>query len=235
MASEAKPLFPAGVRAVVLDAVGTLIVPEPPAPRVYAAVGGRYGSRLAPEVIAQRFAAAFRWQEAVDRAAGFRTSEPRELERWRYIVATVLDDVSDPEACFRELFEHFSRPDAWRCDPDAEAVLRELAGRGYTLAMASNYDRRLRRVAAGKPELQLLRHLVISSEVGWRKPAAGFFEALCRSLGHPADQILHVGDDPANDYEGAHAAGLHALLFDPNGEAPTGVDRIRHLREFLKG
>src|SRR5262245_26831348 len=34
----------AGVRAVVFDAVGTLITPDPPAPAVYSAVGRRHGS-----------------------------------------------------------------------------------------------------------------------------------------------------------------------------------------------
>jgi putative hydrolase of the HAD superfamily len=99
--------------------------------------------------------------------------------------------------------------------------------------MASNYDGRLRRVVAGRPELRPLGHLVISSEVSWRKPAPALFAALCRSLGQAADQVLHVGDDQANDYDGARAAGLHALLLDPDGEAPAGVARVGQLRELL--
>ena len=160
-----------------------------------------------------------------------RTSEPRELERWRQIVAEVLSDVTDPNACFAELFAHFGRSKAWRCEPDAESTMKELANRGYLLGLASNYDRRLRTVAADL--LPMLSHLVISSEVGWRKPAPEFFAALCGSVGLPPDQVLYVGDDLANDYEGARAAGLAVLLFDPAGKSDAGVCRITRLGELL--
>ena len=72
-------------------------------------------------------------------------------DRWRDIVASVLDDVTDPEGCFEELYRHFARPEAWTCDPQAAPVLEQLAARGLVLGLASNYDHRLRPVAAGKP------------------------------------------------------------------------------------
>src|SRR5262249_5289944 len=198
-------MIPKGVRAVFFDAVGTVIFPEPPAAEVYAAVGRRHGSRLPPGLIGDRFRAAFRREEQFDLDNGLRTDEERERRRWRHIVAAVLDDVADGEACFRELFEHFSRPGAWACAPDAAATWAGLAGRGYRLGMASNYDRRLRAVAAGLPELRPLGALVISSEVGWRKPAPQFFDALVRQAGVSAGEILFVGDDPINDDGGARA------------------------------
>src|SRR5258707_6538414 len=79
------------IRAVVFDAVGTVIHPNPPAPVVYAEVGRRFGSRLAVPVITRRFRDAFQEEEALDVRLGFRTSEQRERERWRRIVARVLD------------------------------------------------------------------------------------------------------------------------------------------------
>ena len=83
----------------------------------------------------------------------------------------------------------------------------------------------MRGVAAGLPELRPLRHLVISSEVGWRKPAPGFFAALCARVGLPAGEVLLVGDDRVNDYDGATAAGLRAVLVGDGG--------IGSLRELL--
>src|SRR5262249_40681717 len=155
-----------------------------------------------------------------DRRNGWRTDEEREVRRWRQVVGRVLDDVHDPEGCFRELFRHFARPDAWRCDPDAAAVLPELAARGLVLGLASHYDERLRSVLAGKPELRRLQHVVISAEVGWRKPAAEFFAVVCAAAGMTPEQIVLVGDDLGNDYDGARAAGLRAVLFDPRGRHP---------------
>jgi putative hydrolase of the HAD superfamily len=229
-----KRMFAPGVRAAFFDAVGTLIHPDPPAAVVYATVGRRYGSRLLPAAVAGRFATAFERQEALDRRCGLRTNEAREAQRWREIVAEVLDDVADGEKCFRELYEHFARPDAWSCDPDAATTLAELARRGYVLGMASNYDHRLRRVVAGRPELRPLQHLVISSEVGWRKPAAQFYSSLCQAVGLAPEQTLYVGDDRAVDYDGARAAGLQAVLLDRTQQEQPPVRRVTRLSELLR-
>jgi putative hydrolase of the HAD superfamily len=219
-----------GAGAVVFDAVGTLIHPDPPAPAVYAEVGRKFGSRLPPAVIAARFGEAFRREEVRDLATGLRTSEARERERWRRIVAAVLDDVADPQACFEQLFDHFSRPAAWRCEDEVAATLSRLGALGFELGLGSNYDRRLRRVAGGLPALGAIRHLVISSEVGWRKPSPRFFHSLCREVGRGAEDVWYVGDDRANDYDGARAAGLKAVLFDPaRKEASAEVTRIDRL------
>src|SRR5206468_1905436 len=123
-------------------------------PLVYSQVGKRRGSRHDPDTIKTRFLRAFKQEEQTDRCFGWRTSEAREIERWRHIVANVLDDVSNPEDCFETLFEHFSRPKAWRCEPDTGKVLTELAQRGFVLGIASNYDSRLHKVMAGNPELR---------------------------------------------------------------------------------
>jgi putative hydrolase of the HAD superfamily len=220
------------VRAVFFDAVGTVIHPEPPAGAVYAEVGLRHGSRLCPATIRARFAAAFRGEEERDRSAGLRTDEAREVLRWRNIVAAVLDDVGDPDACFAELWTHFTRPTSWRCDPDAAALMRRLDATGRRLGLASNFDARLRSVVAGLPELAGIDRLTISSEVGWRKPAPEFFAAVCRSVGAAPDQVLLVGDDRGNDYDGATAAGLRAVLFDPAGRQLDVAARVSRLDEL---
>ena len=132
-----------GIRAIVLDAVGTLIHPHPPAPEVYAQVGKRWGSRHDVDAIKSRFLQAFEHEELTDRKLGWRTSEAREIERWRHIIAKVLDDVLNSEACFHTLFDHFSRPAAdltgrhasrvdWRCASPADPA-RLCLGNGFEL------------------------------------------------------------------------------------------------------
>jgi putative hydrolase of the HAD superfamily len=201
---------------------------------VYAATCQRFGSRLTAAEIAPRFRAAFRRQEDLDRAAGWRTDELREVARWRAIVREVLADVADPEECFQELFAYFARPDAWHCNEEAAVVLQQLAERGLTLGLASNFDERLRGIVAGLPALRPVQHLVISSEVGWRKPAAAFYREVCRRSGLEPEQILLVGDDRINDYEGARSAGLQAVLLDPAGKSATRQEnRITRLGDLL--
>jgi putative hydrolase of the HAD superfamily len=226
-----QPLL-SGCRAVLFDAVGTLIHPEPAAGLVYATAGRHFGSQHAPEEIAARFRVAFHRQEELDRAAGLRTDEARERRRWQAIVAEVLDDVADPEACFRYLYVYFARSEAWRVEEGAAWVLQRLAGQGIEVGIASNFDLRLRAVVAGLPALKLVRHLIISSEVGWRKPAAGFFAAIQHRLNYAPHEMLLVGDDRVNDCDGARAAGLPAVLFDPGGRSAF-TPSIRTLDKLL--
>src|SRR5262249_58881218 len=114
----------------------------------------------------------------------------------------------------------------------AGAVLEELRRRGLVVGVASNFDSRLRRVAAGLPELAPVDRFVISSEVGWRKPARQFFDAVVREAGCAPGEVLLVGDDTTNDYEGASAAGLRALLLDPTGEpTPTSIRSLAEVTE----
>jgi len=220
---------------VYFDAGGTLLVPHPGVGEVYAAVGGRFGSRLDADELTRRFRAAFRRQEALDAETGWRTDDARELARWRAIVAETLDDVSDPEACFTALYLYFGRPDAWACPPETADVLRELAARGYGLGVASNFDDRLYAVVAGKPELRPIRCVQISAAAGWGKPAAGFFDAAARTAQTPPERILFVGDDLRNDYDGARAAGFAAVLLDVHGSpARADVPRVGGLAELLR-
>jgi putative hydrolase of the HAD superfamily len=226
--------IPSQVRAIFFDAVGTLIHPEPSPGAAYAQIGQRFGSRLDPAEIRQRFPRAFQQQEDEDARTGYRTDEARELQRWQRIVTAVLDDVSDRDGCFAALYEHFARPQAWRVEAGAARVVSTLLQSGYVVGMASNFDHRLRDVIAGLPELAGVQPLVISSEIGWKKPAVGFFEALVQQMRLPAEQILIIGDDADNDLAGARAAGMPALLFDPAGLYADRVpDRLTSLEELL--
>ncbi len=218
------------IQAIVYDAVGTLMHVQPAA--IYAEVGRRFGSKLDADEVRRRFHVAFVHQDRLDAQAGWRTSEARERQRWREIVAQVLDDVADPDSCFTTLFEAFGQSEAWRCDADASDLLAAMHRRGIRQALASNFDRRLRAVIEPMPIAPFLDPLVISSEVGWRKPAAEFFTLLAQSLQLPSEAILFVGDDRGNDFDGARASGMRALLLDPRGKHRDVADRIECLAEL---
>ena len=226
------PAFPLPP-VIFFDAVGTLLHPEPAAPEVYASIGRRFGTRLDGTTIAARFRVAFRRQEEADYADGLHTDEKREFERWRAIVAEVLDDVSDGEACFQELYAHFARPDAWYCLPEIAEVMQTLTARGHVLGIASNFDHRLRGLVENLPTLRSIHHIVVSSEIGWRKPASAFFAEIARRTDAPVERILYVGDDPINDYEGAQTAGIRAVLLDASSRLSSlGENHIRSLKEL---
>lgn len=222
------------VRAVIFDAVGTLIHPTPSVATVYTEFAARHGAVIAPDTIRTRFPAAFRKQEAIDREADWVTSEVREKQRWRQIVTETLHEVRDAEACFRELYEHYAHPESWVVADDAPAVLETLHERGYLIGLASNLDKRLQKVIDGFPALaRLLETVIISSVVGYRKPSAHFFDVVRERLGNPPPHtIAFVGDDFDNDFIGASTAGFHAILLDETLRYPEVTNRITRLKEL---
>jgi putative hydrolase of the HAD superfamily len=226
------PLLSANVRAVFFDAVGTVLHPDPGAPIIYAEAAARFGLPADPAAILARFRDAFLHQERIDERADWVTSEAREIERWQAIVAETLPGA--PPECFELLYQHFAHPDAWQTPPGAAEVFEHLRERGLLLGLASNYDSRLESVLVGHPELARLReHIVISSQIGVRKPGSGFFHQLIESTSCRPEEIVLVGDDIGNDYEGARAAGLKAILLDPKARHPGIAPRITSLRKLI--
>ncbi len=223
------------VRAVFFDVVGTLLLPDPPAPVVYAEVAARQGLILTPAEVRSRFLAAYHAEEEIDRAAGWITSEARERERWRRIVGVTLAGVADPEACYRFLFDHYAKPLAWKLAPDAAETLCTLEGRGLLLGIGSNYDERLWPVLAGFPALNFAHpRVLISAEVGVRKPGAAFFHRAAESAACECAEVLFIGDDLANDYQGATGAAMPALLLDPAGRHAEVPHRIVSLADVIR-
>lgn len=227
-------MLSAGIRAVFFDAVGTLIVPDPPVAQAYAEAGRRHGCELPGDLVLQRFRQAFRDEARKDAILGGATSEERERQRWRAIVGNVFEHCSSVELIFTDLYDHFARPSAWRLTEGTGETLAELSRPGLTLGLASNFDHRQNAIANDLPELSQIKHRVISSEIGWLKPSPRFFEAVIVAASCPAAEIVFVGDDRINDYTGANAAGLQAVLFDPRPDEIPGVVRIRRLTDLLR-
>jgi putative hydrolase of the HAD superfamily len=217
------------VSCIAFDAVGTLIYPDPPVAEVYARVGREHGSLFPVDEVRGRFREAFRAE--CDGATS--TNEEEERQRWRRIVQRVFA-LEKPEPCFEELFAHFGRAESWRCFPDVAETLRRLSERGYDLALASNFDRRLHAICDGHRELGRFSARVISSEVGMFKPHAGFFEALCEQTGRQKHEVLMVGDDWTNDISGPLAIGMPAVFLDRSQTATlTRKDNVPVISSLL--
>ena len=212
------------IEGIVLDAVGTLIEPEPSVAQTYASAALRQGLVVEVAEVKRRFGQHFRNDEVDEQLGPMVTDEAIEYRRWRRIVANVLPDVPDQDRAFEELWDHFGRPQAWRCFPDVRPGLEALRNAGFPVRIASNFDGRLRAVAAGLDDLAgHVETLVISSEVTYRKPHAAFYAAACASLRLSPDRVLCVGDDPENDVLGAERAGLRGVLLDRDGRRPAGL------------
>lgn len=212
----------------MFDAVGTLLYPDPPVAEAYHVAGQKFGSRLSMNEIRGRFRAAL----SVNQACGESTNEARERDRWRRIVRTVIDDVTEGhEALFETLWQHFAQPQHWRTFDDVEA-LDELRLRGYRIGIASNFDDRLIRIAAAQPSLAACELIFVSSNVGFTKPDGRFFRTIEERIGVNPSQIALVGDDEISDVQGATQAGWKAGRLDRSGSI-SSPETIRSIAELL--
>lgn len=207
---------PPGVETVVFDVVGTLVTPDPPVAAIYRATALRRGIDVGEEDVRAAFARAWRRQETLDATAvpPHVTSRARERDRWRSIVDDVFPGAAQAPQIFAELWDHFGSPSAWRPLEQGVALVAAARAAGVEVALASNFDERLLAIAPAIAPLALARHVFASSELGWRKPALGFFRAVEARLGRRPDQLLLVGDDPRLDLAAARSAGWQARAVD---------------------
>jgi putative hydrolase of the HAD superfamily len=219
-----------GVRWVLFDAVGTLIYCHPPVADVYHEAGQRFGSRLTVAQIQQRFRDAL----AAKLDGELATSEANEVEHWRRLVGSILNDVPESgSAIFDRLWQHFGQAENWRLYDDVADTLAALAGRGYRLGIASNFDDRLRKIVRGHPPLALCEQVFVSSQIGYRKPDRRFFREVARRLDVSPAEIALVGDDELCDVQGARQAGWRAVRLDRGG-TPISPGTIDTLAELAK-
>jgi putative hydrolase of the HAD superfamily len=197
-----------GVTAVVFDAVGTLMYPQPSVAEAYRCAILRH---CGVSVDSDRVSAVIR-ESLTARSTGddLSTSEEAEHEFWAQLIRDLCPNSDGFQACFDDLFAHFARPESWGCFSDVGELFGRLKSAGLKVAIASNFDLRLNSVCDGLPQLADVDCRIISSVVGWRKPAVQFFQAAMQEMGVSAEQTLMVGDDLINDVQGATAAGMRA-------------------------
>ena len=54
--------------------------------------------------------------------------------------------------------------------------------------------------------------VVVSEEIGWRKPNARIFQEALNKLDVPSSQAVYIGDSPIEDIKGAEQAGLKTVF-----------------------
>lgn len=202
------------IKGVLFDVGGTLIRVTPSVGEVYARVARRHGIPRDPDGLEAAFRSVFKDH----------SHQGNRIEKgwWRNVVADVFETTPEllPNRFFEELYNQFALPDVWEVIPDVKPVLEDLRSKGLKLAVASNWDERL---PALLDTLGLSPHFdykFISYEVGSQKPEKQFFDTCIEKMGIPANELLHVGDDRVNDWEGARNAGLNALLLSRQKRGP---------------
>jgi putative hydrolase of the HAD superfamily len=211
------------IQAVTFDVGGTLIEPWPSVGHIYAEVATRFDVRAEPEALNAGFRAAWKAKRDFDysRAAWF------DLVRATFGAGQEL-----PPEFFPAVYERFAEPDAWRIFDDVLPTLDALATQGIRLAAISNWDERLEPLLRRLDLHRWFEAVVVSCDVRFTKPSSAIFAHALRKLALPAEAVIHVGDGVAEDFEGAHAAGLGAVLVRRDGGGEDAARAIRSLREL---
>ncbi|NRB74294.1 MAG: HAD-IA family hydrolase [Verrucomicrobiales bacterium] len=201
------------IRAVSFDAAGTLIHLAEPVGSSYSRVASRHGISCSPDALNRAFGAVWKRTPAPFSPES-RIDDPNEKSWWKRIVREVFDEAgaelpagSAFETFFEDLYDHFESPGTWVADPAAHEVLARVSQR-YRIIILSNFDGRLRRILRDLELLDFFEHTFLSCEIGASKPDQRIFNEVVKVLDLPPQSILHVGDDPQCDWEGAELAGF---------------------------
>lgn len=224
----------AAQRAVLLDALGTLVALEPPAPRLRAVLSERFGVEITHEQAVRAIAAEISYYRAhFDEgrdSAGLAALRGRCAEALRAALPA-SDSIAriGPDALTDALLASLR----FTAFPDAGPALGAAREQGRRLVVVSNWDVSLREVLARLELEPLLDGILTSAEAGARKPAPAIFEQALTLAGAARKQAIHVGDNLEEDVAGARAAGIGPVLVRRDGgPAAPGVRTISSLEEL---
>lgn len=219
------------MRAVLLDALGTLLALRDPAAALAGLLDGR-GLRFGPDEVRR----AVDREMAHYRAHNAGAADAASLARLRADCARVMrtelrgvagvEEVGDDELLGVFAFEVY---------PDVMPALGMLREAGLRLAVVSNWDVSLHEVLDRTGLRAAVDEVVVSAEVGEAKPGARPFAVALERLGVDASRAVHVGDSVAEDVAGARAAGVRAVLLmrDRERSVAQGVEVVGDLREVV--
>jgi HAD superfamily hydrolase (TIGR01549 family) len=180
-------------KAVLLDALGTVIE-----------------LRIEAE---GRLKAAFGAEMAYYRDHAHEARDAESLADLRLRCAALLSREAGREVSVDEMMAAIR----FRAYPDTPPALDALHERGLRLACVSNWDYALDEVLEWCGLGGRFDVVVTSAGAGARKPDPRIFAIALEALDCAPAGAVHVGDTPAEDVEGARAAGIRALLLDRDG------------------
>ena len=168
------------------------------------------------------------WQEA-ERLRGESHREVTAPERFGMMFGRLGlgDGRVPPEALEMLLATHMRELSKAVVFPGHHADLLRSLRKRHSLAVVSNFDYTptARRILEREGIADLFDTVVVSDEVGWRKPKPVIFELALRRLGIGAGEALFVGDRADIDVAGAQGVGMPAAWI--NRDASPLPDDVR--------
>jgi len=212
------------VRAVLLDALGTLLRFEPAVPGLRRELAARCGVQAGEEAVA----AALREEIAYYRAHNLEGGDRARLTVLRRDCARVLRDALGAparDAPVDDVLAALLAALRFTPYPDVLPALDRMRAVGLRLVVVSNWDVSLHDRLAETGIAARVNGAITSAELGVAKPARAIFAHALTLAGFPAADAVHVGDSPAEDVAGARAAGIEPILLEREGAIPGATGR----------
>jgi len=206
-------------KVIYLDAFGTLFGVKGSVGELYSQLARTAEVSTDPHAVNQAFYQSF---SAAERLA-FPNADPAaipelEYDWWKAIVSETFERVgalekfTDFETFYAGLYRYFETSEPWQVYADTLPSLERWQARGIELGVISNFDSRLHRVLSVLGLDRYFQSVTISTEVGAAKPSPEIFRASLAKHRCMPQQAWHIGDSEAEDYAGAQAIGMRAVL-----------------------
>jgi putative hydrolase of the HAD superfamily len=222
-------------RALLIDAMGTLVALQAPAPRLRRELASRFGI----EVSEPEAAAALAAEIAFYRAHMGDGRDAETLRELRLRCARTLAQALPPSAALRaasdeQMLAALLGALRFVAFDDARDALLAVRARGVRVIAVSNWDVSVLDVLERVGLAPLLDGAVCSAVIGAAKPAPEIFEHALSLAGAAAADALHVGDSVTEDVAGASVVGIEPVLIDRagRGERVAGVRTIGSLHQL---
>ena len=216
-----KPI-PASVRAVMLDAFGTLVHLNAPAPLLRALLSERLGVQVSEAQAGE----ALRAEVAYYRGhmhEGIDTERVAQLHaRCAEVLRAALPPHpalanAEPAVMTRILLDALS----FEVFDEVPEVLARLRAGGLRLVVASNWDASLDIVLDRVGLLDAVDAVVSSAAAGFAKPDPRLLQSALLLAGAAPHEALHVGDGFREDVGAALGAGVRPVLLARDGRTGT--------------
>jgi putative hydrolase of the HAD superfamily len=206
-------------KVIYLDAFGTLFGVKGSVGELYSNLARTASVNTDAHAVNRAFYQSFASAERM----AFPEAAPEDIPEleyrwWKMVVSDTfarvgtLDKFDDFDAFYAGLYGYFETAAPWRLYDDTLSALNRWQTMGIELGIISNFDSRLYRVLGVLGLAPYFQSVTISSEVGAAKPSAEIFKAALVKHNCSATQAWHVGDSESEDYAGAQAAGMRAIL-----------------------
>ncbi|XP_023954160.2 rhythmically expressed gene 2 protein-like [Bicyclus anynana] len=228
-------MFLNGIKLVTFDVTNTLLKFRMPPYDYYAFVAHSHGFKGTGIDIKNRLLSSYK--DLTKQHPNFGRDSITWKRWWSRVIEMTfhghLPTNAKVDVISEKLIEDFKTSSCWEVAEGGVELIRLLKSLGIVVGVISNIDPRLHDILTNLCIDGCFEFVLTSYEVGVCKPDKMIFECAQAKYGKSisSSQCLHIGDDLEKDYNGAKAAGWHALLITDKVKSHS-VNTYSNLKEL---